>query len=69
MFKLISKVKQLFKSESVPQKCVIKRNEFGSWSIYLSLNPMVRVGRFATVEDARRIAVLYNCFEVEEVCE
>ena len=69
MRKLISKVKQLFKSESIEKKCVIKRNECGSYSIYLSIDPEIRVGRFATIEDARRVAVSYNFMKVEDVCE
>ena len=69
MKKLINKIKEFFKAEPEPQTCVIKRNNFGSWSIYLSIDPEIRIGRFASAEDARRVAVLYNFLKVEEICE
>ena len=51
--------------EKLPeQKCTIKENSEGGYSIYIGSG--IRIGNYGTSTDARRVAENWNFFVVEE---
>ena len=52
------------KEKAPEQKCTIKANSEGGYSIYIGAD--IRIGNYGTSTDARRVAENWNFFIVED---